>query len=278
MDSPAHLPGDEVPRRRFLWVSDVDHTLLGPDPADVSALADLRDALNACREGVWVCLNSSRPVPSIRRSLAEHAELPRPDFVSGAMGTQLQSGDSGQDVEGYAEALGGADWPRQELVDLVLARGGRPHAPDMQTPLKASFDVPDAVLAGEIRQEIEARGLRAKVVFSSGKDLDILPPRAGKATAIAFLRQRLGVPGEQVVVSGDSGNDLDMFQPPYRGIVVANAHSELKSLDRPEVFHAAGRIAAGVLQGLRHHGVLPAAPSLAGTTQNTAPTRAEQRL
>ena len=88
-----------------------------------------------------------------------------------------------------------------------------------------------------------------------------MPPAAGKAAAIKWLCGHADVPQEAVVVSGDSANDLDMFADPFRGIVVANGHPELKRLTGPAVFHATRRCAAGVLEGLRHFGVLPEADS-----------------
>src|SRR5690606_28398557 len=101
------------------------------------------------------------------------------------------------------------------------------------------------------------RGLPVRLVVSSGKDLDLLPPAAGKAAAIKWLCGHLDVPQEAVLVSGDSANDLDMFEEPFRGIVVANAHHELKRLAGSGVFHARRPCASGVVDGLRHYGVLP---------------------
>jgi hydroxymethylpyrimidine pyrophosphatase-like HAD family hydrolase len=64
-----------------------------------------------------------------------------------------------------------------------------------------------------------------------------------------------------VVVSGDSGNDVEMFVPPrdgspYRGIVVGNADADLKRLKGEHIYHAQAACAAGVLEGLRFWSVL----------------------
>ena len=99
----------------------------------------------------------------------------------------------------------------------------------------------------------------------------MLPPAAGKAAAIQWLCGHTDTcRGRRCVVSGDSANDLDMYADPFRGIVVANGHAELKKLGGPAVFHATGRCAAGVLQGLRHFGVLPAAAAEAGEEEADA--------
>ncbi len=100
--------------------------------------------------------------------------------------------------------------------------------------------------------------MACKIVVSSGKDLDVLPPAAGKASAIRWLVSRQGIAGESVIVSGDSANDLDMFDKPFRGIVVGNGHEELRR-QAPEraadVFLATQPVAAGVVEGLIHFGV-----------------------
>jgi hydroxymethylpyrimidine pyrophosphatase-like HAD family hydrolase len=90
------------------------------------------------------------------------------------------------------------------------------------------------------------------LVYSSNRDLDVLPRGVDKGAAAAFLANEWNYPAARVIVSGDSGNDLAMFQAGFHGIVVGNAHSELKQLDSADVFHADSSYAAGVLQGLQH--------------------------
>jgi len=93
-------------------------------------------------------------------------------------------------------------------------------------------------------------GLEVKVIYSSSKNLDIIPHVSGKGSAVEYLRQRLGIPSKRVVVAGDSGNDLEMFIAPYKGIIVANATAELKQKQGDTIYHAQAAHAAGVLEGL----------------------------
>src|SRR5690606_8110173 len=172
------------------------------------------------------------------QSLEQVPHLPVPQFQIGAMGTQVADGETGQIVEAYGREQFG-DWPRDAIHEVAAGQFGlMPHADDLQTRYKASYNLPDPCLASEIEAELSRRGLPVKVVVSSGKDLDLLPPAAGKAAAIRWLCGCLDVPQEAVLVSGDSANDLDMFEEPFRGIVVANAHAELKRLAGTGVFHA----------------------------------------
>ena len=98
-------------------------------------------------------------------------------------------------------------------------------------------------------------------LWSSGKDLDILPAAAGKGKAIRFLLRFLDLEPQQVITAGDSGNDRSMLEEFERGIVVANAQPELKKLkedvtSNSKLYFAHRSYAAGVAEGLRYFGVL----------------------
>ena len=245
--------------RRFVLASDLDGTLIDHDaPGDDPELERFARALAGAGDRLTLWFNSSRPVASQRESLETVRGLPTPAFLIGAMGTEIHEGSGGL-VEAYGREQFG-EWPRGE-IDAVAVKtfGLTPHAAEMQTPFKASYDLPDPEMAAAIEGELQSRGLPVKIVVSSGKDLDLLPPAAGKAAAIKWLCGHTHTPQEAVVVSGDSANDLDMYADPFRGIVVANGHAELKRMSGPAVYHARERCSAGVLEGLRHFGVLPPA-------------------
>jgi hydroxymethylpyrimidine pyrophosphatase-like HAD family hydrolase len=70
------------------------------------------------------------------------------------------------------------------------------------------------------------------------------------------LQQWLRIHPDRVVVAGDSGNDLEMYFEPYRGIIVAEADPQLKERQGQHIYHAQGACAAGVLEGIRHWQVL----------------------
>ena len=247
---------------RFVLASDLDGTLIDPafksDEQDPK-LAEFARRLAGAGERLALWFNSSRPVPSQRESLKLVRGLPNPQFHIGAMGTQVAD-DEGRIIDDYGDEQFG-DWPRDVVMEVCADHFQlRPHAGHLQTRYKASFDLPDPAMAQAIEGELQSRGVSAKIVVSSGRDLDVLPAAAGKAAAIRWLADRQGVPREAVVVSGDSLNDLDMFDPPFRGIVVGNGHDELKRLvprAGGPVFLATKTVAAGVLEGLEHFGVLP---------------------
>ena len=59
----------------------------------------------------------------------------------------------------------------------------------------------------------------------------------------------------QLVVAGDSANDVLMFDAVEKAIAVGNAREELLRVADPvKTYFAKGRCAAGIIEGLRHYG------------------------
>ena len=72
---------------------------------------------------------------------------------------------------------------------------------------------------------------------------------------------------DKVLVAGDTGNDISMFQlPGVQGIVVENAQPELtEALVKIPTFNATRVGADGVLEGLEHFRVIPSTPQPAAS-------------
>lgn len=253
----------------WLLISDVDDTLTGDD----AALRELADALAAHAPRVTVALNSSRPWASVARTVDDvfPENFPFAATIT-AMGTQVRLGNpdgrDGDDDPAWEGLLfpGNsyfADWPRERIVETITALGHTPHTDEYQTPFKASFAVPadaqPAVLAA-----LDDAKLPVRVIASGTDDFDVLAPGGGKDHATRYLHQALeqksDLPpgGLNLVVAGDSANDLAMFKIAPRAIAVGNARAELlDAMPRDTSYHAKANHAAGVLEGLRHFGALP---------------------
>ncbi len=239
--------------KRWLFVSDVDDTLLG----DKIALRQLAQTLQV-QPHLITAYNSSRPCASLRQTLAQVVCLPFPNYLIGALGTEIQNGVTGKMIERYNQLLDRTCfkqdkrlWDRERIVILLNELGLTAHPAEFQTPFKVSYDLPDPAMLTQVFNCLATTNLEVKAIYSSNKNLDIIPQGAGKGSAIDYLRRQLDISPDRVVVAGDSGNDLEMFVAPYKGIIVANATAELKQKQGDHIYHAQATHAAGVLEGLR---------------------------
>lgn len=260
--------------RLTLLVSDVDNTLTGDD----AALEQFCNWYENAKTHVRLAYNSGRFPRSLAQSVRTSG-LPEPDAYIGGVGTEIclvkgsgtflhetdRSDESARDKEvpdplGSVQPLGdwpqtGGRWDPAEVREVLLSYDElRPQPEHLLSEFKISVygDDLDERFIDRLRREFADLKLDVNIVYSSGRDLDVLPAGTNKGSAVAHLAEHWQIPPEHVTVAGDSGNDLDMFRLGFRGIVVGNAQPELKEFTAPNVYHAQGHFAAGVLEGLQH--------------------------
>jgi len=248
----THSPDPQTESPDTLLVSDIDDTLTGDD----EALRTLTMAINALHPRLRIVVNSSRPYDSVLTTLNDvFPSKFKPDGIITAMGTEVRV-DGAPVAEWDARFTG---WPRQRIAGLVTSLGHRAHEQALQTEHKASFAVPRGEAQAEVTRLLEAHDLPCRIIASGEDDLDILPPGAGKDHATLFITQHMGYDVSQLIVAGDSANDLAMFLVAPRAIAVANARAELiDAAPKGRVYHAKAHYAAGVHEGLIHYRALPA--------------------
>ena len=243
-------------RKRQLLATDLDGTFIGDDTAMAALWEDLEHA------GVVVAFSTGRHLPSIEQFYRETGTPHRADACICMVGTEIwhRSSDGYEKDRGWAEVI--ADGWDKQGVEAIL--GAIPEAvmqpEEWQSPFKSSYfleaNAPERV--AHLREDLDRAGLNAKVVYSAGRFLDLLPHRSGKGGAVAYLAEQLGVAPDDVVTAGDTGNDLDMMRPElgFRAIAVGNAAEELRAFDTAGLYHAQAPYAAGIREGLVHHGFL----------------------
>jgi hydroxymethylpyrimidine pyrophosphatase-like HAD family hydrolase len=232
-------PDHRAPIR--LFASDLDGTLLG-NPESAQRFKQIWESLPSERRPLLV-YNSGRTVDDMQALVAAR-HLPAPDYLVGGVGTQLHETRTRLDVPGFGTEFG-EGWDLAKVEEIVGATPGVARQPPaFLHPYKSSWywHRIEREKVAELAARLRAAGLSVNVVYSSLRDLDVLPGRASKGHALAWLCARLLLPG-------------------VHGIVVENAQPELfEAVVKLPVFVAGKIHADGVLEGLRHFGVIPATP------------------
>ncbi|MEH2087290.1 sucrose-phosphate phosphatase [Nostoc sp.] len=249
----------------FLFVTDLDDTLVYRTVGDDSALPELNQLLSQHRQeyGTKIVYSTGRS-PVLYKELQAQKNLLQPDALVLSVGTEIYlNGTDTQDSD-WAEILS-PGWEREAILSVTEKYHDLVRQPDSeQRPFKVSFFLKQKASANVLPQleaELQKYKLNVKLIYSSDIDLDIVPRTSDKGQAMQFLRQKWKFAAEQTVVCGDSGNDIALFAVGNeRGIIVGNARKELLQWhnEYPADYRylAKGFCAGGIIEGLHYFGLL----------------------
>jgi len=257
-----------LPQPVRLFSADLDGTLLG-NPESSQRFKSAWTALKPETRPLLI-YNSGRLVDDLRR-FVDNGTLPNADYYIGGVGTQVFDVHQGKMLDELESHLADG-WDASRVKEITGKFPGiRPQPDEFQHPFKSSWFLdnakPEAIR--ELKRQLTEAGLKVKVVYSSGRDLDVLPRNATKGGALRWLCARLNISFDGVLVAGDTRNDASMFRlPGARGIIVENALPELyeSTVDVP-TFSSRQILADGVLDGLSHYGVVTTLPTKEKTRQ-----------
>jgi len=232
-----------------LIVSDLDHTMVGHEhDQDNGRLREF--------QAHWMgryALNGSKLVYSTGRNkndalkVSIERSLLRPDLLICGVGTEVYEVPQDLPLNGtWAESADrivlNPEWTKKmegtfdrgAVEALLLAKFPKfePRGSAESDPYRipSAYEV-DENLQQNLRLVREALGPDVEVITSGGAEwklVDFCSAQAGKMKACEFAMARFGIPPEQTLVCGDSGNDESMYRcPGVRGVAVGNSLPEL---------------------------------------------------
>lgn len=250
---------------RFLFVTDLDNTLVGDD----DALNQLNQQLSQHRQnyGTKIVYSTGRSL-TLYRQLEAEKHLLVPDALVTSVGTEIYYHGSETPDAVWTENLA-QEWDREVIVDAASQFPELvPQQESEQRPFKVSYFLPGEVSV-KVLPQLETlcallhtqRGLSIKLIYSGNRDLDFLPKHGGKGAAMQFLRRQWEFAPDHTVACGDSGNDIALFAVGEGyGIIVGNALPELRQWyeanSSSQRYLAKSYYAAGILEGLNHFSFL----------------------
>ena len=234
-----------------ILVTDIDNTLIGNE----EGLQELLTRMEKVDVPMGFGIATGRHIESAVDILKEW-NVPLPDILITSVGSEIFYGPNLVEDDGWAKHIN-FRWHRQALQEALATLPGLELQPDVvQRKFKISYNYnsKEAPTVRQINRHLRKLDLHAKVIFSHGKYLDVLPIRASKGLAIRFLSIKWGLPLEWFLVAGDSGNDEEMLTGNTLGVVVANHSKELEKLrGRSRIYFADGEYANGIIDGIDYY-------------------------
>ncbi|MDO8893595.1 HAD-IIB family hydrolase [Nitrosomonas sp.] len=240
-----------MPLARKALVSDIDNTLLG----NKKGLKQLISWLEKHAGSVVFGVATGRSLESAVKIL-KNSRVPIPNVLITSVGSEINYGPRLQPDVGWANRI--AHLWRRDALEQVLS--GLPglilQTAENQRKFKLSYNVISKKMPSlqDLYRLLREHRLHARLIYSHEEFLDVLPIRASKGHAIRYLAYKWGLPLENFLVVGDSGNDKEMLLGDTLGIVVGNYSPELEPLrDLEQIYFAQGHQADGILEGLVHY-------------------------
>ncbi len=234
-----------------LIITDIDNTLLG----DEGALAEFVGRLKDFPDNVGFGIATGRRFDEVMR-LIEETDLPQPDLIMAAVGTELYYGKD-LTLDGSWRRQIDFRWRPSAVYECLDQIEGLYRQPEVeQSAFKVSYSRDSAVAPSVevIRQRLREAGLRVNLVVSLGMFLDVIPARAGSGLCVRHLAFKWSIPFEHLLVAGDSGNDEGMLSGNTLGVVVGNYSPELEHLrGYPRIYFASQSHARGILEGIDYY-------------------------
>ncbi len=235
---------------RLVLATDLDGTFLGGSDAERAALYRWIDAMRA---DVTLIFVTGRDLPFIR-DLVRNGPVPQPDYVIGDVGTTVAGGSL---IEPMAELE--IDIARRWADAGERARAlldGTPGLRLQETPFRyrLSYYYDPSLLPAGTADKVRAAGFDC--IQSADTYFDVLPRGISKGPTLLKLLDHLQLPHADVLVAGDTLNDLSLFETGLDGVAVGNSEPALreKLAHMANVYLSPAPGAAGILDAVRRRG------------------------
>lgn len=228
-----------VENKKYLLATDLDGTFVG----DEEALGRLLQFFDGSPDEVALVYVTGRHLYSARSLMAEE-ELPLPDLLITDVGTSIYHSEELTEDLDWKECMQ-RDWQPGKIVEIA-ANFPMLRRQELPGDRRVSFTVDENLAAvDEFKEALREQAIAHSFIFSSNRDIDVLPWGAGKGNAIEYALKQYAMRGVQLLIAGDSGNDRDMLSLGHPSVIVGNAQPELLEMEPCKTLFIANENCAG---------------------------------
>ncbi|PCC99041.1 glucosylglycerol-phosphate synthase [Halopseudomonas pelagia] len=234
----------------MILATDLDGTFLGGDPDNRQRLYQLIDA----HPDIQLIFVTGRGLEVVVPLLSDPA-IPRPDYIICDVGATLVDGHTLQAVYPLQSEIE-ATWPGEQVVAARMAEFPGIDRQTVPQQRRCSYFCDEGAVTEEVREAVKALG--CDLLYSADMYLDCLPAGVNKGSTLRRLIEHLAVSEDEVLVAGDTLNDLSMYEQGFKGVCVGESETALldATADRAKVLHARLSGCGGILEAFGHFGFL----------------------
>ena len=230
----------------MLIATDLDGTFLAGDPDARNQLYQLI----ADHSDIKLVFVTGRGLEVVMPLLTDPT-IPTPDFIICDVGATVVDGTTLQPVQPIQHDIDKL-WPGERAVVEAMAAFPGLERQDVPQQRRCSY----FCAPGEIPPGVSevAAAIGCDVLYSADRYLDILPPGTNKGSTLRRLVDVLAISPDDVLVAGDTLNDLSMYEAGFKGVCVGESELALleATRDRVRAFHARHTGCGGILEAIVH--------------------------
>lgn len=234
--------------KKHVIATDLDNTLVG----NRDHLKELSNYFQEAKQEVSFVYLTGRHLASAKQLMKEE-QLPQPDILVCDVGATIYFPPFLEEDASWKKQTQ-VHWQPDEIL-TTLTQFPEIQLQDIPHLSRVSFKVQEKGKVGieKIQEALQARNLPHHCIYSLSEDVDILPEGTHKGAALSYILEHFLEPNANVLVAGDSGNDIDMITLGYPAVVVQNGEESLKQhATLPHVYQAQQCYAAGILEGWQY--------------------------
>ena len=231
-----------------MLATDLDGTLVG----DETSLKELLDYYEGLEKKVTLVYVTGRHRDSALELISE-ASIPMPNILISDVGTNIYTGKN-LTPDAQWDLLMKKNW-NPEAIKKIASNYPSFILQKLPNESRISYTAPpgDTESVEKLKHDLLKANIPHKFIFSSGRDIDILPEGSGKGSALTYIIEKYVEDQASILIAGDSGNDEEMISLGYPSVIVANAQPELIAIqDHPQLFRATKNCAGGIHEAWLH--------------------------